>query len=93
MRKWLLAASVAAFIGASAPVYAGTLDSLSINIGIGGDGGKGSSGVNVPASHMPPPGKCRIWYKNRKPGKQPAPGNCKKLKHKVPAGAVLIRGK
>jgi len=93
MRKCLLAASVAALIGSSAPVFAGALDSLNINIGIGSDGGKGNSAVTVPPGHMPPPGKCRIWYKNRKAGNQPAPGNCKKLKNKVPAGAVLIRSK
>jgi len=93
MRQWLLAASVAAMLASSAPVLAGALDSLNINIGIGGDsGGKGRSAVNVPPGHMPPPGKCRIWYKNRKAGNQPAPGNCNKLKNKVPAGAVLIRG-
>lgn len=89
IRKWFLAASITAFMGASAPVFAGAIDSLTINIG---GGSKGGSGVSVPPKHMPPAGKCRIWYKNRKPGNQPAPGNCKKLKNKVPAGAVLIRG-
>lgn len=90
IRKWFLAAGIAAFMGASAPVFAGSFDSLNINIGVGGS--KGGSAVSVPPKHMPPAGKCRIWYKNRKPGNQPPPGNCKKLKNKVPAGAVLIRG-
>jgi hypothetical protein len=100
MRKWILATGVAAFLVSSAPVFAGALDSItldgnkgSISLDFGKDGGgKGSSAVNVPPGHMPPPGKCRIWYKGRKAGNQPAPGNCKKLKNKVPAGAVLIRG-
>jgi hypothetical protein len=91
MRKWLLAIGVAAFLGTSGSAFAGALDSLSINVDIGG-GGKGNSAANVPPGHMPPAGKCRIWYKNRKAAHQPAPGNCKKLKKKVPAGAVLIRG-
>lgn len=90
MRKWFLATAVAAFLGASSTVFAGALDSISINVDLGKGGS--SSAVNVPPKHMPPPGKCRIWYKNRKAGNQPAPGNCKKLKNKVPAGAVLIRG-
>lgn len=46
----------------------------------------------IPAGHMPPPGECRIWYVDREPGQQPPPGKCEKLKHKVPANAVLIRG-
>ena len=48
--------------------------------------------VAIPRGHWPPPGKCRIWFPDRPPGHQPKPGKCKKLRHRVPAGAYLVRG-
>nr|WP_223530244.1 tetratricopeptide repeat protein [Pseudomonas sp. GL-R-19] len=48
--------------------------------------------VEIPHGHMPPPGKCRIWFPDRPPGHQPAPGKCKKLRYRVPSGAYLVRG-
>ncbi|KNH22367.1 hypothetical protein ACS77_21965 [Pseudomonas syringae] len=48
--------------------------------------------VEIPRGHMPPPGKCRIWFPDRPPGHQPAPGKCKKLRDRVPSGAYLVRG-
>ncbi|WP_082457641.1 tetratricopeptide repeat protein [Pseudomonas sp. Leaf48] len=48
--------------------------------------------VEIPRSHMPPPGKCRIWFPHRPPGHQPASGKCKKLRYRVPSGAYLVRG-
>ncbi|WP_150748343.1 tetratricopeptide repeat protein [Pseudomonas fluorescens] len=48
--------------------------------------------VEIPRGHMPPPGKCRIWFPDRPPGHQPAPGKCKKLRDRVPPGAYLVRG-
>ena len=48
--------------------------------------------VNIPAGHLPPPGECRIWYPDRPAGQQPPPGDCGALSHRVPQGAVLVRG-
>lgn len=46
----------------------------------------------IPPGHMPPSGKCRIWFTGRPPGQQPPPGDCYELKYHVPLGAVLVRG-
>ncbi|MFP4640303.1 MAG: hypothetical protein ACLFMY_07660 [Guyparkeria sp.] len=48
--------------------------------------------VTVPATHLPPPGECRIWYPDRDPEDQPDPGDCRDLQRDVPDGAVLVRG-
>ncbi|MGE8063547.1 tetratricopeptide repeat protein [Pseudomonas sp. NPDC089569] len=48
--------------------------------------------LEIPRGHMPPPGKCRIWFPDRPPGHQPASGKCKKLRYRVPSGAYLVRG-
>lgn len=54
--------------------------------------GAGHAGVRVPPGHMPPPGKCRVWFPERPPGQQPPVGNCHELRYRVPHGAVLIGG-
>lgn len=48
--------------------------------------------LKIPEGHMPPPGKCRIWYPERPPGQQPPPGDCENLRYQVPPGAWLIHG-
>ena len=48
--------------------------------------------VKVPPGHMPPKGKCRIWYPGRPPGHQGAIGECADLERRVPQGAALVRG-
>jgi hypothetical protein len=48
--------------------------------------------VKVPAGHMPPRGKCRIWHRDREPGQQPPPGECHDLRQRVPPDAVLVTG-
>lgn len=48
--------------------------------------------VEIPRGHLPPPGKCRIWFPDRPPGHQPKPGKCKKLRDRVPSGAYLVHG-
>ena len=49
-------------------------------------------GIAIPRGHLPPPGKCRIWFPDRPPGHQPKPGKCKKLRDRVPPGAYLVQG-
>ena len=48
--------------------------------------------VKIPPGHLPPPGQCRIWFPDRPPGHQPPPDSCRKLQHRVPPGAILVRG-
>lgn len=48
--------------------------------------------VKVPPGHMPPKGKCRIWFPDRPPGRQPSVGECGDLERRVPQGAALVRG-
>lgn len=46
----------------------------------------------IPPGHMPPPGKCRIWYPGVPPGQQPPFGECYEMRYRIPLGAVLVHG-
>ena len=46
----------------------------------------------IPPGHYPPRGQCRIWVPNSPPGLQSAPGPCRDLERRVPAGAYLVYG-
>ena len=41
-----------------------------------GDDQRGRHAQGIPPGHLPPPGKCRVWYDNRPPGHQPPPTSC-----------------
>jgi hypothetical protein len=49
-----------------------------------------SSYAHVPPGHLPPPGKCRVWFPDRPPGHQPPPGDCDVLRFQVPTWGFLL---
>ena len=46
--------------------------------------------LHIPPGHLPPAGKCRIWYPGTPPGHQPPPGDCRVLSRQLPRGAWLV---
>ena len=50
----------------------------------------GSTTLGIPSGHLPPPGKCRLWYPDRPPGHQPPSESCGHLRAHAPAGGWLI---
>ncbi|PKD43448.1 hypothetical protein [Rhodohalobacter barkolensis] len=51
------------------------------------------SHFRIPLGHMPPRGKCRVWYVDRPPGHQPPAVSCHRIGRRVPPNAVIIRGR
>lgn len=51
-----------------------------------------SSTNNVPESHRPPPGMCRIWIDGVPPAHQPAPTDCATAIRKRPLNARVVFG-
>ena len=51
-------------------------------------------GVSVPTGHLPPPGRCRVWYPGRPPGQQPAPMECGRAQYEASryGGRVIYGG-
>lgn len=46
----------------------------------------------IPPGHMPPSGKCRVWYYDRPPGHQPPVISCTRIGRHIPPDAVIVRG-
>lgn len=46
--------------------------------------------AQVPRSHWPPPGMCRIWLDNVPPAQQPAPTDCASAVRNQPRNARVI---
>lgn len=52
---------------------------------------KGDLRGEVPESHRPPPGLCRVWIDNVPPGQQPAPTDCASaIKNRPSNGRVIF---
>jgi hypothetical protein len=51
---------------------------------------QGYTTLGIPPGHLPPPGKCRLWYPDRPPGHQPPPESCGRLRAHAPTGGWLI---
>ena len=47
---------------------------------------------DIPKSHRPPPGMCRVWLDDVPPGQQPASTDCKTALRNKPAKARVIFG-
>jgi hypothetical protein len=54
-------------------------------------GSKSSAREEIPESHLPPKGMCRIWIDNVPPAQQPAPTDCASaIKNRPPNGRVIF---
>ena len=48
---------------------------------------------DIPKSHFPPPGMCRIWLDGVPPGQQPAPTDCASAVRNRPSNGRVVFGK
>lgn len=55
-------------------------------------GDDGQDRDDIPKSHRPPPGMCRVWLDDVPPGQQPASTDCKTALRNKPAKARVIFG-
>lgn len=46
--------------------------------------------LGIPPGHLPPPGKCRVWFPGRPPGRQPRAESCSTAMANAPAGSWVI---
>lgn len=59
---------------------------------LGAQGQQRGTNADVPATHRPPPGMCRIWIDGVPPGRQPAPTDCATALRRRPPNARVIFG-
>ena len=67
---------VAAVLGAASPLHA--------------QRGDRDNKEDVPRTHLPPPGMCRIWLTNVPPAQQPAPTDCASAVRNRPENGRVI---
>lgn len=46
--------------------------------------------LGVPPGQLPPPGKCRVWFPGRPPGRQPRAESCSAAMANAPAGSWVL---
>ena len=46
--------------------------------------------LGIPPGHLPPPGKCRVWFPGRPPGRQPRAESCSAAMANAPAGSWVL---
>jgi hypothetical protein len=97
MKKLLMLALLASFLGSCAPLVIARAPFPYPEKGEQGRkkpkerGSWSLHALGIPKGHMPPPGSCRIWYPGRPPGQQPPPFKCGLGRLSVPLGAFLVQ--
>ncbi len=46
--------------------------------------------LGIPPGHLPPPGKCKVWFPGDPPGHQPKARSCDGIEAAAPAGAWVL---
>lgn len=55
-----------------------------------GNGEARGKPLGIPRGHLPPPGKCRVWFPGRPPGRQPRAESCSAAMANAPAGSWVL---